>query len=377
MQRLVVFPQLQAEGLALLQIALGIAQQLSQIGTAMVAGDRFMQAPPDRLYRVVLGAPRWQRMQTEPFPTGGHALPHPLARVAAVVVQCQMQAPMAPVGAALFGQQLQEQLTVLARPHHPMQLTGQLVERARDPQLAVGARGEQGLLLPTSHPGKAHFGVEVQAGLVLEEEAFGPGQLPQHRQDVPQPLPFLFGVLWRSHRSRATPAEAQTMQGAGDRLAAEGQPAFSPKLQGQERAGSPRAQEAVWQGQLLFHQPLQALLSGRIRSRCRAAWLLIGEGSFPGLSEAPGDGIDRGARTVQHPGDLAGTVSIDAEGDDVHAQAAAGLGFPFHLADEDLALLGCQSDTGHGWLPPPRLTVGDDPSCHDARPPVQSSCAPI
>jgi len=109
--------------------------------------------------------------------------------MAPVVVQDQMQAPIAPVAA---------------------------------PQLP----DRQLLLSPLAHLGEAHPGVELQLRLVLEEETLALGELPEELEDRLQSLPLLLWIGRRRDRPDSTPAESQPVEGASDRLTADEHPSL-------------------------------------------------------------------------------------------------------------------------------------------------------
>src|ERR687897_2842547 len=80
-----------------------------------------------------------------------------------------MQLLVAAVRPPELVEQLDEKLVVSAFSGDPVEAPRLEVERPGNPHLAVGTRGAQGLLFPSAHPAKAHFGVGLQLGLVLEK----------------------------------------------------------------------------------------------------------------------------------------------------------------------------------------------------------------
>src|ERR687897_4847 len=343
-------PELRPERLSFFEIALGELHQVVQPGALVIAAYGLVQRPPHQLHRVALRRPRRQGMQTDAPRRLLHVFFDAFAQMAAVVVCGKMQLLVAAVRPPELVEELDEKLVVSAFSRDPVEAPRLEVERPADPHLAVGTRGAQGLLFPSAHPAKAHLGVGLQLGLVLEKRP----RLLRHLQDILEPgvllYDLLFGVFLRRDEARPPPAEAQAVQRAAHGLPAQAEEPFPfpEKLHSEQLAAPARAQPAMFDGRVLFEQLLDALVRLLPEQRSRAARRpAVVEGGAPFPDEAGYDRINGGARAEEHASDLGGRASIGGEQRDVHPEPAAGLRFALHLDDEVFAYLRCDGDILH------------------------------
>src|SRR5215210_7902245 len=350
LQMAVDFPELQPEGLPLLEISLRELHQFIQSGALVVAADHLVQRPPHQFHRVALGRPRGQGMQADAPYRVLHVPLDPLADVAAVVVCRKMQLLVTAVGSAQLIEQPDEQLVVSALPGHPMEASRSEVERPGNPRFAVGTRSAEGTLSPLAHPAEAHSGVGLQLGLVLEEGARR--RLLYHRQHVFEPLPLFFlvflGAPLGRDGARPPPAEAEAVEHAANRLPARRGGSLPEQLQGEELATPARAQPAMVGGRALFEQTLDTLVRLLPEQRFRASPSLLVEGRTPPLpEEAASDRIHGSTRAEEDAGDLGGRETVGGEQRDVHPQPSTGFHFALHFDDEILAFFGSDGDILH------------------------------
>src|SRR3982750_2580440 len=338
----VVFSQLKAERLPRSQVALCKLQKPAQVFALMVAADRFVQPPPDQFHRVGLRTPCRKPVQGTPPPGGFHVFLNPFADVAAIVVHRQVQALVA-VDSAQFFKKLQKQLVVFALSCNPVEATRREVQCSGEPHLTVGSWSGKTPLLSFTHPAKAHPGVELQPGLVLEE-----GPLPpQHLEDLFEPSSLLVRIFGGWDRPGSPPAKAQAMQHAANRLPTHHKGSLLEKLQGQEFATPARTQPTTLGGQHLFREPLDQLLCRFLHHRRGPSAFAVIERLVPLPDEASDDRVDGGTRAEEGAGDLGSRVTFGGKQYDVHSQPSAGFALTLHLADEILAFLRGDGDTLH------------------------------
>src|SRR5215204_1996427 len=315
LQMLIDLPEFRHEGLPLFEITLGELHQVVQVPATMVAAHRLVQGLPHQLYRIALGAPRREPMQTDAPCRALHVLLDPPAGMARVVVHGQVQFFVTAVGPAQLFEQLDEQLAVLSLARDPMEAPGLEVECPADPHFAVRPRGPQRFLLALAHPAEADPRVGLESGLVLEEGA----RLLDHRKDVQEPRPLslfvLFGAVLGPDRTWPPPAEAQAMKRAANRLPAyQGGPLLE-QFHGQKLAAPARSQPSVGGGRLLFDQTLEVLSRRLPDRRFGPAPTTILEGAHPPflLDEALDEGVDGAPGTVKDSGDLGGREAVRGE----------------------------------------------------------------
>src|SRR5918994_4280383 len=176
-----------------------------------------------------------------------------------------MQLLVAAVRPPELVEELDEKLVVSAFSRDPVEAPRLEVERPADPHLAVGTRGAQGLLFPSAHPAKAHLGVGLQLGLVLEKRP----RLLRHLQDILKPgvllYDLLLGVFLGPHGARPPPAEAQAVQRAAHGLPAHADEPFPfpEKLHSEQLAAPAKLASAA--SHVRWESPLRAA-SRRARS---------------------------------------------------------------------------------------------------------------
>lgn len=168
---------------------------------------------------------------------------------------------MTAVGPSQLLKQPDEKLAVPVSAGHTMQAPRLEVQRSRDPHFAVGPWSAQGSLLALSHPTKAHLGIGLKLGLVLEKRA---RLLLRHLQDVFESrlslLDLLLGVFLRRNWTRPPVAEAEAVEPTANRLPANLCELLPEKLQAGELAAPAGAQPSMLHSRALFKEPLDAPL---------------------------------------------------------------------------------------------------------------------
>src|SRR5688572_9807527 len=179
----------------------------------MVSGDVGVQVPPQLLDLVLVRAERWKEVKLQPSLVAFECRARQLARVDAVVVQHQVDLPLASVASHQSVNHLDEQLAALAYTVDPYDAAGVSVQRSGDVPLLVLSGSAHPLLTPTHHPVRAGPWVEVDINLILVEERLSRSEaLNQRANPSKAALPAACGPRALHEQLRPSPPGAESSQ---------------------------------------------------------------------------------------------------------------------------------------------------------------------
>src|SRR3954453_714275 len=145
------------------------SEQLRQGLAAMVAGDGFMQVPPDAFDRIGFRRVLWQIMQHESTVVPVEASADSAAVVEAGVVADDVNDPITAEALTQIIEVGDEERSVaVSTGGRHQQSAGPPMQRPGDMNLLVVARRDDFGLLATRHPARADFGIEMDIDLILK-----------------------------------------------------------------------------------------------------------------------------------------------------------------------------------------------------------------